>query len=230
MTAEVGIDRVAGLAEHRADGEGKIADARTWACGSDASCKSTLRGLDHREVLRCLLVADDEADCRISNEAILGHCEIQGEQIAVGKCVVMRQTVQHRIVHGSADEVVEGPAAEGRGVVHVAGQCAPIGDHLLNPAVDVQQVRAHSAADAQLLQDRRNQDASALGPGQAGLTEDLDHVRTPARRRIRDRSCRCGARACRWSCREHPVAHRRRSPPARRVRHGRCRAGPCRPA
>ena len=88
----------------------------------------------------------------------------------------MGSGVQHRLVDAGADVVAEWSAPEaGRHVVHVAGSCSGLADHLLGPTVDVEQVRAWLAALLQGPQDVRHQGAGAGGLKHPCRRQDLDH-------------------------------------------------------
>ena len=106
----------------------------------------------------------------------LGDGEVERQQVAVGKRVVVWQSVEHGVVDGRADVVAERPASEGRLVVDVTGLRPGLGDHGLGPPVDVQEVRADRAAALQRLQDVSDQGACLFGSGQFGGVQDLDHA------------------------------------------------------
>ena len=132
--------------------------------------------VDHRDALRGLRVAHDEADGGVGGDSALGDGEVERQQVAVGERVVVRQPVQHGVVDGRADVVAERPAPERRRVVDVAGQRAGLDDHGLGPPVDVQEVRADRAAALQRLQDVGDQGAGLPRSGQFAGVQDLDHA------------------------------------------------------
>ena len=98
------------------------------------------------------------------------------EQIAVGKRVVVWQSVEHGVVDGRADVVAERPASEGWLVVDVTGQRSSLDDHGLGPPVDVLEVGTYCAAALQRLQHLSDQGTCLLRAGQFGGVENLDHA------------------------------------------------------
>ena len=85
------------------------------------AAQRALGRVDHRDALRGPRVAHDEADGGVGDDPAQGDGEVEGQQVAVGERVVVRQSVQHGVVDGRADVVAERPASEGRRVVDVAG-------------------------------------------------------------------------------------------------------------
>ncbi|CAM5732278.1 hypothetical protein SANTM175S_01762 [Streptomyces antimycoticus] len=109
MTAELGVDRIPRLAEDRADGMGDVADASAGPGGGDPRGQCAFGRIDHRDALRGLRVAHDEADGGVRGDSGFGDGEVECQQIAVGKGVVVRPSVEHGVVDGRADVVAERP-------------------------------------------------------------------------------------------------------------------------
>src|SRR5690606_17953971 len=96
-----------------------------------------------------------------------------------GEGVVVRHPVQHRVVDGRADVVAEGSAAEGWRVVDVAGLGARAENHLLGPAVDLEQVGADAGAALDGVQDLGDERATRARLRDLGWGENLDHRAAP---------------------------------------------------
>ncbi|MCY1541112.1 hypothetical protein D9M68_767860 [compost metagenome] len=176
MTSELGVDRIPRLAEDRADGMGDVADAGAGSGSCYACAQGALGCADHRDALRWLGIAHDEADGRVCSDSVFGDGEVECQQVAVGKRVVAGQSVEHGVVDGRADVVAERTASEGRLVVDVTGQRSGFEDHGRSPPVDVQQVCADCAPALQCVQDVSDQGACHFCPGQFGVVQDLNHA------------------------------------------------------
>lgn len=112
---------------------------------------------DHGGVLRGARAAHHEADGGVGDHAAQRERQVKRQQVAVSELVVVRQAVQHRVVHRPADVVAEGPAPERRRVVDVAGLGARLLDHRAGPPVEVEQVGADGGASPHGLQDLGHQ-------------------------------------------------------------------------
>ena len=175
MAAELGVDVIAGAAQHGADGVGEVADAGLRTGDRDRGVEGALGRLDEGQARRRLRVAHDEADGRVGDNAVQGHGEVEGEQVAVGEGVVVRQTVEHGVVDRGADVVAERPTAEGRCVVDVARLGSGGDDHAARPLVDLEEVGADPTATGQRLEDLGHQGPGLPRPGDLAGVEDLDH-------------------------------------------------------
>ena len=87
----------------------------------------------------------------------------------------MRHAVEDRVVHGRAEVVAERAVAEGRCIVHVAGDGAGGVDELGGAGVEVQQGHAGGGELAELGEDVPDEGAGGAGAHQLGGGEDLDH-------------------------------------------------------
>jgi hypothetical protein len=105
-----------------------------------------------------------------------GDGQVEGQQVTVGECVVVGESVKYSVINGRADVVTERTAPEGGRVVDVAGLSPSLEDHRFRPAVDVQKVCADRAASFQGVQDVADQCTGLLCSGQFGGVEDLDHA------------------------------------------------------
>src|SRR5258705_12836806 len=99
MTAKRGVDRISRLAEDRADGMGDVTDASSGAGRGYPCAQRALGRVDHRNALRRLYVAHNEADGGVSDNSAFGDSEVERQQVAVAKRVVVRQSVEHGVVH-----------------------------------------------------------------------------------------------------------------------------------
>ena len=98
MTAELGVDPIPRLAEDRADGVGDIPDASSGAGRGNPCAQCALGRIDHRNALRGLRVAHDEADGGVRDNSALGDGEVERQQVAVGKRGVVGQPVEHSML------------------------------------------------------------------------------------------------------------------------------------
>ncbi len=109
------------------------------------------------------MLADDEADGGITDPAIDVDRQVEADQIAVLEVVVVRDAVQHGIVHGNADIVRERTGTEIRSVIDVAGFGAlAVHDALVHELVDVQQIGADLGVFLQVAQDMADETTSRL--------------------------------------------------------------------
>lgn len=148
---------------------------RASARGGDAGLERGAGGLDQGHALGGARLPHQKADRGVGRDAVEAYGEVEGEQVAVAQREVARASVEHGVVDRRADVVGEGAAAEGRGVVDVAGLGTGLADHLRGPTVEVEQVGPHGAALAQGLEDVGDEGTRTTGAVDLGRREDLDH-------------------------------------------------------
>lgn len=178
MAAELGVDRVARLAKDRSDRMRDVTDARPRSGYGDPRLERALGRPDDREALHGLCLAHHEADGGVRGDPTQGDGDVERQEVAIGQMVSVRQSVEHGVVHGRADVVVERPASEGGRVVDVAGLRACRIDHVPRPAVDVQEVRADCRAALQCLQDVGDQRPGLPRTGELTGVQNLDQCDT----------------------------------------------------
>ena len=175
VTTELNVDGKAGFTKNRPDGVGDIADLVARTCRGDTRGQRSFGGIDHRQALCRLVLADDETDGRVRCHAAEDHGKIEGQQIAVGQVVVVRQTVQHSVVDRRADVVAERSAPEGRRVIDVARRRPRPEDDVLGPFVDLEQVGADGRAFADGLENFGDECTGFTGKGNLARGQDFDH-------------------------------------------------------
>src|SRR5690606_28271091 len=101
--------------------------------------------------------------------------EVEAEQVPVAQPVVVRQSVQDRVVDGGAQHLPEGAAAEGRVVVHIAGGRAGLLDAAGGQRVQIEQVDADVGGPRELGQRPGDEAAGGPHPLDLGGGVQLDH-------------------------------------------------------
>ena len=163
MAAEFEVHRVAVFRRHFADRVGDITQTVAGNGFGDARGERLLGGLDETQVTWILVFANHEADGRVTHPAVDADGEVEADQIAVLERVVIRHTVQRRIVDRNADVMGERSRAEVRRVVDVAGlRALPVGNALVHNLIDLQQIRAHLGLLTQLVENAADEMAGRL--------------------------------------------------------------------
>ena len=121
--------------------------------------------------------AHDDGPDGVRDPAVDPDREVHAEDVAVAQCVVVRQSVQHRVVDGQADDVAERAVAEGRGVVPVAGLRTALADPAADVVFQVEQVDAHVGELAELGQDLGDELPGGVHPLDLCGRLQLDHGR-----------------------------------------------------
>lgn len=121
VSAELQVDRIAVFACHVADWRRR---RHPNGCPAEQRrCRPPKRSSVHlirRRSSGCCLPTH-EADGGIRDPAVDVDRQIEADQIAVLQVVIVRNAVQHGVVHGNADVVRERTGAEIRSIVDVAG-------------------------------------------------------------------------------------------------------------
>ena len=188
VSAELQVDRVAVFACHVADGAGDVAQTIARLSGFDAGRQSLFGALDQAQVVG-MLRADAEADGGIRDPSVDVDRQIEADQIAVLQVVVVRNAVQHGVVHGRADVVRERTGAEIRRIVDVAGRGAlAVHDALVDEFVDFQQIGADLGEFLQVAQDAADEAACGLHRFNLFRGFQFDHAFNPTSRAIHRRT------------------------------------------
>ena len=127
---------------------GDVADAIADRGGGDRRVQGPFARVDDREVFVASR-ADDEGHGRVGHPSVHRSSEVERHEIPVPQRVVVRQPVEHGVVHGRADHLAERPRPERGVVVDVARLGARPADEVVSAVVDGQQVRAHGGLVAQ---------------------------------------------------------------------------------
>src|SRR4051812_11554700 len=177
VATELEVDRIAVPGGDRADGGGDVAEAPTGLRGGDRGLEGLLAGADQLPVLLPGR-ADDDGAGGVGDPAVDGDGEVHRQDVAVAQHVVVRQAVQDGVVDRQADDVAEGPAAEGGGVVPVARLGAALPDELTGVELEVEEVDPDGRPLPHGLQDVGDEASGRVHPFDLGRGLQLDHRRT----------------------------------------------------
>ncbi len=175
VAAELQVDAEAGGARDRADGGGDVAEPVADPGGGDAGLQRLFGRGDQREVL-LTRGADDQADSGVRHPAVDADREVEAEQVAVRKRVVVGEPVQHGVVDRRAEHLAEGHRPERRVVVDVARLGPPLLDHPVRHGVEVEQVDPDVGHPGQVRQHLGHELAGGAHLLDLGRRAELDHA------------------------------------------------------
>jgi len=149
VATELEVDRVAVPRGDGADRGRNVTETVARPRGGDGGFEGFLAGSDELDVVLGR-GADDDGECGVGHPAVDAQGEVHAQDIAVAQGVVVRESVQDRVVDRKADDVAERAAAEGRGVVPVAGVGTAFFEHVAGVVFQVEQVDPYFGAPGQL--------------------------------------------------------------------------------